>query len=537
MNSENVEMKRENIKLKNTRGLVIFILLSSLILFTIYLFYHAFRQRVIYDTQYCEAKKLYEENNYDEAIEILKTLQDYNNGAELLNVVETEKEYSEAVELLNNGKYNQAIEKFSKIKDFEDSNEKIDEAKYKLALEYYNRKDYASAKKIFVELDDYLESEIYLAQIEIINIEQSKKIIYKEACENFENKYYEKALELFENIADYEDSLEKIEESKKLIKRQLSATIVSGLHYSMAIKDNNKSNEIICTDNRYKFEGWDNVISISGFGTMVVGLNEDGTVELEGHKDKYDIKGKDIWNVEISDWGNIIQVSSGQQHIVGLKDDGTVVSAGLVQGTEDWKDIKMIASGWEHIVGLDLNGVIYISGNVSDMLKEEIEKSKGDWKDIISIDTGGGNSSNVYGKGHVVGLRKDGTVIAVGDNDYGQCAVYGEEWTDIVAISAGDFHTVGLKSDGTVVATKIPSDAPVPKDEIDMYRTACNVYGEKWEDIVAISAGYGTTLGLNKDGEIVAAGFDTDDQIPKDYEWTDIVRYDEWRSMKGDDLK
>ena len=38
----------------------------------------------------------------------------------------------------------------------------------------------------------------------------------------------------------------------------------------------------------------------------------------------------------------------------------------------------------------------------------------------------------------------------MGYNDYGQCDVDG--WTDIVAVSAGDYHTVGLKADGTVVA-------------------------------------------------------------------------------------
>lgn len=49
-----------------------------------------------------------------------------------------------------------------------------------------------------------------------------------------------------------------------------------------------------------------------------------------------------------------------------------------------------------------------------------------------------------------MGLRSDGTVVAVGNNDYGECDV--DSWTDIVAVAAG-FHTVGLRSDRTVVAT------------------------------------------------------------------------------------
>ena len=50
----------------------------------------------------------------------------------------------------------------------------------------------------------------------------------------------------------------------------------------------------------------------------------------------------------------------------------------------------------------------------------------------------------------LVGLKANGTVVAVGYNKNNQCHV--ESWTDIVAISAGDYHTVGLKADGTVVA-------------------------------------------------------------------------------------
>ena len=54
------------------------------------------------------------------------------------------------------------------------------------------------------------------------------------------------------------------------------------------------------------------------------------------------------------------------------------------------------------------------------------------------------------GNWNTVGLKADGTAVAVGYNYYGQCDVSG--WENIVAISAGDEHTVGLKADGTVVA-------------------------------------------------------------------------------------
>jgi len=51
---------------------------------------------------------------------------------------------------------------------------------------------------------------------------------------------------------------------------------------------------------------------------------------------------------------------------------------------------------------------------------------------------------------YTVGLKSDGTVVAVGDNYYGECDVGG--WMDITQVAAGDRYTVGVKDDGTVVA-------------------------------------------------------------------------------------
>ena len=94
------------------------------------------------------------------------------------------------------------------------------------------------------------------------------------------------------------------------------------------------------------------------------------------------------------------------------------------------------------------------------------------------------------GDWHTVGLKRDGTVVAVGNNDDGQCDVSG--WSDIIAVSAGHYHTVGLKRDGTVVAVGFNGNG------------RCNV--SVWKDIIAVSAGYSHTVGLKKDGTVVAVG-------------------------------
>ena len=110
------------------------------------------------------------------------------------------------------------------------------------------------------------------------------------------------------------------------------------------------------------------------------------------------------------------------------------------------------------------------------------------------------------GNYHTVGLKSDGTVVAVGENNYGECDV--ENWTDIIAISAGGFHTVGLKSNGTVVATGNNHDG------------RCDV--SNWTDIVAISSGDSYTLGLKSNGTVVAVGSEIGGGT-KASEWTNIT--------------
>ena len=91
---------------------------------------------------------------------------------------------------------------------------------------------------------------------------------------------------------------------------------------------------------------------------------------------------------------------------------------------------------------------------------------------------------------HTVGLQVDGTVVAVGRNEKGQCNVSG--WQDIVAVSAADCHSVGLKSNGTVVAAG------------DNECRQCNVSG--WQNVMTVSAGSGQTVGLKSDGTVVGEG-------------------------------
>ncbi len=160
-----------------------------------------------------------------------------------------------------------------------------------------------------------------------------------------------------------------------------------------------------------------------------------------------------------------------------------------------WDEIAVratISAGNSHTVGLKTDGTVVAVGH-NDYGQCDVNS----WTDIVAISAG---------DKYMVGLKADGTVVALGCADEGQCNVSG--WTDIVAVSAGGFHTVGLKADGTVVAVG------------DNQYGRCDV-GD-WRDIVAISAGGSYTVGLKADGTVVAAG--SNSFLQSDVSnWTDIV--------------
>ena len=88
----------------------------------------------------------------------------------------------------------------------------------------------------------------------------------------------------------------------------------------------------------------------------------------------------------------------------------------------------------------------------------------------------------------------DGTVVAVGNNSKGRCSV--SDWTDIVAVSAGDFNTVGLKADGTVAIVG-SGWVYTGYDKGDL---------ADFTGVIAISVGYDQIIGLNSNGTVVAVG-------------------------------
>jgi serine/threonine protein kinase/alpha-tubulin suppressor-like RCC1 family protein len=142
----------------------------------------------------------------------------------------------------------------------------------------------------------------------------------------------------------------------------------------------------------------------------------------------------------------------------------------------EWEDIIAVSAGYRHAVGLRSDGSVVAVGN-----NEDGRCDVYDWNDIIAIEAG---------YHHTVGLKANGTVVAAGNNSFGECDV--SEWRNIMAISVGRYHTVGLKDDGTVVVTG--------STDYGLHNVA------ELRDIVAVSAANSFNVVLKSDGSIVISG-------------------------------
>ena len=155
---------------------------------------------------------------------------------------------------------------------------------------------------------------------------------------------------------------------------------------------------------------------------------------------------------------------------------------------------EVISAGGEHTVGLRADGTVVAVGNRYD---DYGQCDVSDWQDITAVSAG---------FDYTIGLRTDGTVVAAGPDNYSRCDL--SDWTDIVAIAAGSYHTVGLRADGTVVTV------------------GADKYGQRnvsdWTDIVAIAAEGFHTIGLRADGTVVAVGDNGSGQCDVSA-WNDIV--------------
>lgn len=159
-------------------------------------------------------------------------------------------------------------------------------------------------------------------------------------------------------------------------------------------------------------------------------LLEDGTVLYLGEKEELT---------------GVVEITAKTNGVIaGLKEDGTIVMTEVSdvlrkKKLDTWPEkLKQIAAGYNFFVGLKTDGTVISEGVEQEYMINTIEQ----WSRIVKI---------AVANETVVGLRGDGTVVAVcpGRSDVGQCDV--DDWTDVIAVNTNGKVTIGITKDGTVL--------------------------------------------------------------------------------------
>ena len=215
---------------------------------------------------------------------------------------------------------------------------------------------------------------------------------------------------------------------------------------------------------------------------------------------------------------------------------GCNVSPGKVQGVPQPRQ----QTAW-HRIGASDNCIAYVHPDSTVRVVCRIHYSHmydcvNTWRDIVSVSCG---------LRHIVGLRRDGTAVAAGNNEKGQCNV--EARRNVVAIDAGYDQTIGLCKNGTVLIAGSLKEwderiVTVWKNITAVAAGSVGYYGicqdgsvvstfsdgsfcggvNRWKNVASISANYVHVVGLHPDGIVVAEGGNSFGECNVQ-DWRDIV--------------
>lgn len=234
----------------------------------------------------------------------------------------------------------------------------------------------------------------------------------------------------------------------------------------------------------------------SGEGTVYV--FSDGTARVRDSQDAEGSPRPLPDKLGDSPFYRVSRVAGGKDHYAVLLTDGTVRGFGDNSrdqcDTNDWREITAIAVGEHHTVGLRADGTAVAVGALSGGNRSRARGSSAvghlPRANPCAVDTWTGLASVVCGGDVTLGIGYDGSVRACGSNLYGQCAT--EEWQGAVSVATSGHHTVALFADGHVEA--------VGRNESGECAT------RDWSHIIQIAVLPELTLGLRSDGKVLAAG-------------------------------
>ncbi len=212
----------------------------------------------------------------------------------------------------------------------------------------------------------------------------------------------------------------------------------------------------------------------------------------------------------------VVNLSAGYDHALALRDDGQVIAWGSnLDGERDvpadlGNVVSVHAGDWVSYALRQDGTLVGWGGRVGGGLVPVPDHVR----EVIAVDFASGS--------HALVLRRDGTVLGIGNN-FAQQVDVPSGLSNVVQVSAGYGYSLALQEDGTVVAwgAKLPGPRPDLGRPVAMTSGRSDSYflqpdgsivhwGRSGETkppitgIVAIAASQGALVALRRDGSVVA---------------------------------
>ena len=202
---------------------------------------------------------------------------------------------------------------------------------------------------------------------------------------------------------------------------------------------------------------------------------------------------------------NVVAMAAGSHHSLAVRSDGTLVAWGTsAVGEIGNGTTNTLVDAPAQVLGVGGAGVL---------------------TGVVAV---------AAGEFHSLALRSDGTVVAWGDDSFGQLGrglsgssvttpvqVKGARGvgflTDVVAIAAGRNHSLALRSDGILFAWGTNLDGQLGVGVVGGLRTVptqvAGIGSASLDRVIAVSAGAFHSIALRADGTVAAWGSDLDGQL------------------------
>ncbi len=399
------------------------------------------------ECEYQIAGHMFDNGDYSQAAQLYSQFNGYKESDERY----LESSYCLADRLYLEGQYSEALSTFASLGDYSDSPERQQQVIYAMAAQAEEHGNHSQAINLYLSLGDYSDSydKAYEVAMLIAGDEESAKAVL--SFGGLSPESIDQALEITKRRADYPGTV-----------------IAAGAYHTVLLHSDGTVSA--CGDNSYgqcDVDSWKNIVQISAGAYHTVGLKADGTVvaagdntygqcEVSGFKDIVEIACADTDTYALSSDGrvsmcgyhkydsvtratDVVSIYAGSYAVTVETANGTFISSHKTHQPESGSRVLALGLGTGYLVSLNPDGTLVTSFE-TEKSGERIAFFDAGPNGVIASDVSGRVWSHIFrtsdridfsdlegvtqcaaGTEHYVFLTEDGSVLAYGDNSFGQC--------------------------------------------------------------------------------------------------------------------